>query len=842
MCNRAIFKKLFFHLKKSVSFFKNNRLARRLATSVILFSSLFTLIATAEQFYLEYSERMEVIENDFQSVETFQLVMMANSVWTYDEQQIQTQLDGLLQFPNMEYAAINIDGKTLWASGQKVSDNYVQNFYTLKYEHRGQLLTIGTLEIRANLNNMYNKIAEHLIMSLLNNGLKTFFVAIFILILFQTMVTRHLYNIAKYVEQVDLADPEQEPLNLGRSMDTDVENDALEWVVHSINSTRAKLVNSYEELRRSERRLNERTNRLELVNDELQYEIIERNKIEEKLRLTSIVFEHTSEAIVITDANSVIIDCNQAYTDVTGYSLQEVIGSKPNITSSGYHDGKFFGKMWLAINTTGSWSGEVWDRRKNGEIYPQWLSINAVLNDLGDVSQYVGVFTDITKRKETEHKLQELAFTDPLTGLANRQLFHDRLSQELKHAARKESRVALFFIDLDHFKKINDTLGHHVGDEILKEISHRLEENVRNNDTVSRLGGDEFTIIFSGLDSYNEIPKIADKIIKIIKEPIVLNDTEHVVGSSIGISLYPDDSQDAGILIRNADAAMYHAKELGRENFTFFSEEINQRNQHRRFMENSLRRAIGQDEFELFYQPQIDLSTGMMIGSEALVRWNDPHRGMIAPMDFIPIAEETGLILEIGDIVFRKACKQIRSWLDMGMTPTPVAINLSAIQFKDGKLIEMICSVLKEEELSPKWIELEITESAIMESADDAVMILEQLSSLGIKISIDDFGTGYSSLYYLKKFPVDKLKIDQEFIRGLPDNNNDVILTSAMIKLAHNLGIDVLAEGVETKEQTDFLNQHGCRFVQGYHFSKPVPVKDFEKMLLPPFVLEERHG
>jgi len=824
-------KNLFFRSEFYAALFNGNGLARRLATSVILFSSLFTLIITLEQVYMDYAENMDIIEGNFQTVETSQLALMANNVWSQDDQQIQIQLEGLLQFPDMEYAAVSFDDKTKWSRGQKVSDNILQRFHPLVYEHRGQLQTIGTLEISVSLDNVYSRIVGHLVVQLINNGLKTFFVALFMLLMFQIMITRHLYRITRYVDNVDFSDRKQKALDLGRNLNSHKELDALERVVRSINTTRAKLISSYENLRESEKRLTEKTSNLEGVNWALQHEVVERTRIEEQLRLTSAVFEHTSEAIIITDANSKIIDCNQAYTDVTRYSLQEIRGSNPNIASSGHHDEAFFQEMWQMINDTGSWRGEIWDRRKNGEIYPKWLSINAVLNDEGDVSQYVGVFTDITKQKETERRLEELAFTDPLTGLANRQLFHVRLHHELTHAARKERKLALFFIDLDQFKEVNDTLGHHIGDEILQEVARRLQENVRKNDTVSRLGGDEFTIILTDLDSYKEVSNIAHKIIDMIKEPIILQGVEHIMGSSIGISLYPDDSIDAELLIRNADVAMYHAKEKGRGNFQFFSEKINQRNQQRRLMVNSLRRAINEDEFELYYQPQIDLLTGKMIGSEALVRWNDPQSGMIQPMDFIPLAEETGLILEIGTWVFKQACKQLRHCFDTGGTPVRIAINLSAVQFRDGNLIEMISSALNHEKLAPEWIELEITESAIMENADDAVLILEQLSALGIRISIDDFGTGYSSLYYLKKLPVDKLKIDKAFIDGLPDNKNDVILTSAMIKLASNLAIDVLAEGVETKEQAAFLKQNGCRFVQGYYYSKPLPADEFVKIL-----------
>ena len=488
--------------------------------------------------------------------------------------------------------------------------------------------------------------------------------------------------------------------------------------------------------------------------------------------------------------------------------------------------------MWTSINESGSWTGEIWDRRKNGELYPQWLSVNAVINEYSKVSHYIGVFTDISHLKETEKKLENLAFIDVLTGLPNRHLFHDRLAHELAYARRNKSKVTLFFIDLDQFKRVNDTLGHFVGDELLQEVAQRLKLCVRENDTVSRLGGDEFTIILTDLFLLKPITDIANKIIDAISQPIILHDNELFVGASIGVSIYPDDGDNAQILIRNADAAMYHAKENGRGNCQFFSEEINQRNQERHLLEKNLRRAIKNEEFELYYQPQIDINSEKVIGAEALIRWNDPHRGLVSPLDFIPIAEENGMILEIGAWVFKQACQHLRRCLDSKNTVGRVAINLSAIQFRDEGLVDMIESVLKQEKIPSNLIELEITESAIMENADEAIKILERISALDICISIDDFGTGYSSLAYLKKFPVDKLKIDREFIKNLPENNDDIVLTTTMIKLANSLGIDVLAEGTETKQQIDFLKNHGCQYVQGYYYAKPMPEDEFFAYIL----------
>ncbi|MFK5892580.1 MAG: EAL domain-containing protein [Pseudomonadota bacterium] len=556
-------------------------------------------------------------------------------------------------------------------------------------------------------------------------------------------------------------------------------------------------------------------------------DVTARKQAEEQSALISTVYENTSEAIIITDADSHIINCNQAYTDITGYSLEEVKGKNPNITCSGQHDKEFYTDMWKSVKESGSWSGELWDQRKNGEVFPKWLSINAVLNRDAKPSHYVGVFTDITNQKAVERELETLAFKDTLTGLPNRQLFQERLDYEIKRAHRDNSQMALIFMDLDKFKLVNDSLGHHVGDELLQQVAQRLQASVRENDTIARLGGDEFTIILCSINSPSVAAAIAEKIIEAISLPFILHGHEIFVGASLGISLYPDDCHDKEFMLRNADAAMYHAKEKGRGNFQFFSEEINLRNQQRLLLEHKLRQAIKNKEFELYYQPQINIINNTVIGSEVLIRWNEPNKGLISPLDFIPIAEETGLILEIGAWVFQQACAQLRSCMDSGKTPVRVAINLSAVQFRDEGLFEMISSTIKQNNIATKWIELEVTESAVMENADEAIMILEKLSALGIRISIDDFGTGYSSLAYLKKFPVDKLKIDREFIRDLPNDDDDVVLTTTMINLANSLGIDVLAEGVETKEQIEFLRKHGCHYIQGYYYSKPLPYDEF---------------
>jgi len=448
------------------------------------------------------------------------------------------------------------------------------------------------------------------------------------------------------------------------------------------------------------------------------------------------------------------------------------------------------------------------------------------LNELDQQNQVLQ--TEVDKRIETEKKLEELAYKDVLTQLPNRQLFYDRLEIELIRAQRNnDGKLALLFIDLDDFKKVNDTVGHHIGDELLVEVALRIKACVRAQDTVARLGGDEFTIIISEIKSSKVASDIADKIIHEVSLPITLQGCKHFIGASIGISVYPEDSSNMDILVRDADAAMYHAKENGRGNYQFYSEKINDRNQKRRQLDEDLRRTVENEEFELYYQPQIDTFNNRLIGAEALIRWNHPKGHLVSPLDFIPIAEENGLIIDIGEWVFKQACHHVHKCQSLGKKTVPVAINLSAVQFAHDGLIDMIEMTLKHENVSSDLIELEITESAIMDNADKAIETINQLNQMGIRISIDDFGTGYSSLAYLKKFSVNKLKIDREFIKDLPQDKEDVVLTSTMIMLANKLELDVLAEGVETKEQVDFLLELGCNLVQGYYFSKPLPEDEF---------------
>ncbi len=556
-------------------------------------------------------------------------------------------------------------------------------------------------------------------------------------------------------------------------------------------------------------------------------DITERKRSEAQLRLAAQVFEQSGEGILITDAQLNIIMVNQAFTAITGYSEAEALGKTPRLLSSGRHEPEFFRVMWDDIRTQGRWQGEVWNRRKDGSLYPEQLSIIRVLDAQGEVIHYIGISSDITQHKEAQARIQRLAHFDPLTGLPNRALLNDRVNHDLSTAQRNQAPLAVLFVDLDHFKNVNDTLGHRVGDELLVAIAGRLKAVVRDVDTVSRQGGDEFILILpdTGADG---AAHVAGKLLEAVAQPCQIEGFDLTVTLSIGIALYPGDGEDFEALSRSADAAMYRAKHDGRNTYRFFTAEMQARSAHTLKMESALRRVLERNQLLLHFQPQLSLPDNRLIGVEALLRWQHPELGMIAPADFIPIAEESGQILPIGEWALRTAVQQMKAWMDAGLAPMTMAVNLSAVQFRHPQLPERVAQILDEMKLPPQYLELELTESVAMDDAPAAIAIMDLLHARGVRMSIDDFGTGYSSLSYLKRFKVHRLKIDQSFVHDIGEDPEDRAIVSAIISLAKSLGLHTIAEGVETEAQLAFLREQGCNEVQGYYFSKPMPADAFE--------------
>jgi diguanylate cyclase (GGDEF)-like protein/PAS domain S-box-containing protein len=559
---------------------------------------------------------------------------------------------------------------------------------------------------------------------------------------------------------------------------------------------------------------------------------VERSQANAALRLAAAVFASTREGVVITDPQPRIISINPAYTAITGYSEADVLDRNPNLMQSGRHDKTFFQAMWGSVLKTGHWQGEIWNRRKNGELFPQLLTISSVYDNEGLTSNYVGVMTDISQLKDTQARIEQLVHHDPLTGLPNRLLLQSRLAHALRAAERQRRGVAVLYIDLDRFKTVNESLGHPVGDELLCALTQRLQPGLRDEDTLGRLGGDEFLLILEGQQRPERAAGIAKDMIQRLEQSFALPSGHEVyIGASIGISLFPQDGASAAELIQHADVAMYQAKQAGRNTYSFYTPSLTREANAKLDLEARLRRAQSQDEFVLHYQPQVQINTGCVIGCEALLRWNSPEQGMISPASFIPLAEETGLIVPLGAWVLSQACAQAKMWHDAGLPDLVMSVNLSARQLRQPDIVASVAAALNGSGLPAEYLKLELTESMIMGQGEQAVALMQELKQLGVHLSIDDFGTGYSSLAYLKRFPIDELKIDQGFVRDIPDDSNDMEIAAAIIGMARGMHLTVIAEGVESEAQRAFLMQQGCHGFQGYLFSRPVPAAEFAQLL-----------
>lgn len=564
-------------------------------------------------------------------------------------------------------------------------------------------------------------------------------------------------------------------------------------------------------------------------------DITERKQADEELRIAATAFE-AQEGMIITDADNIILRVNCAFTTITGYSHDEVVGKNPRLLQSGRHDIQFYQTMWEHIHSTGSWEGELWNRRKNGEIYPQHLTITAVKGADNTISNYVSTLIDISTRKAAEIEIERLAFYDPLTALPNRRLLFNQLKQALIASARNGLDGALLFIDLDNFKNLNDTLGHNMGDLLLQQAAKRLTDCVREDDTVARLGGDEFIIILENLSKYDinaasQVEMISEKILATLNQPYQLNDIDYHSTASIGVTLFNNNQQSIEDLFKQADIAMYQSKAAGRNVVRFFNPEMQACITARVLLEADLRLALADHQFTLYYQLQTT-HHNQIIGAEVLIRWQHPQRGLVAPNDFITLAEETGLILPIGQWILETACAQIKRWESSSDTQhLQLAVNVSARQFQQADFVEQVCDILRRSAIRPELLKLELTESLILDDINDAIEKMNSLRKRGVRFSMDDFGTGYSSLSYLTQLPLDQLKIDQSFISNIGVKPTDAMIVQTIIGMANNLDIEVIAEGVETEAQRAFLEQHGCLLCQGYLFSRPLPIEQFTLLL-----------
>lgn len=566
------------------------------------------------------------------------------------------------------------------------------------------------------------------------------------------------------------------------------------------------------------------------------YSVIFRDTNKHKLsvkerQLADKVFECTSEGILVTDERGRIISINPAFQLVTGYSEEEILGKNPSILQSGVHDSTFYKDLWNSIKVKGHWKGEIWNKRKNGDLYPEWLTISTIKDELGNVTNFVGIFSDITDRKEAEEQLRRLAHFDSLTGVANRYSLNQHLHNLILTAEKYEQQLAVLFLDLDRFKHINDTLGHNYGDMLLKSVSGRLKSLVRNKDMIARLGGDEFVIALPNINHVKDSAYIAQRIIESLNKPFQLGKHEVFISTSIGISVYPFDGTTFEELLRNADKAMYVAKNNGKNQFEFYHSDMHRDESRQILLEKYMRKSLEKNEFFLVYHPQMDTKTKQINGVEALIRWNQEEIGIVSPGEFIPIAEETGLIIPISEWVIKQACEDLHSLHVNGFPHLTMSINISPLHFNQPDFVERLLSVVQETNIKDQSIELELTEGIVMPNAPETLQKLVKLKQRGIKLSIDDFGTGYSSLSYLNRFPIDILKIDQSFIRKLSDYKEDASIVKAIITMAHTLHLKVIAEGVETKKQLEFLEEQLCDSIQGFYITKPLPFVDLIKFL-----------
>ncbi len=552
---------------------------------------------------------------------------------------------------------------------------------------------------------------------------------------------------------------------------------------------------------------------------------------QDRLRLQSSALSAAANSIFITDNQGRITWVNAAFCRLSGYTAEELIGQTPRVLKSGKHDPQFYRHVWQTILAGDVWSGEVVERRKNDELFTVFQTITPLIDNDGVISHFIAVHEDITDRKNAEARIEHLAYHDPLTGLFNRAELHNRLEQAVQHAKRYSRSVALHFIDLDRFKVVNDTLGHPVGDLLLQAVAKRLEGCLRESDTAARVGGDEFAVLQTEVECLENAATLAGKIVAAFRDPFPVNGHDIHISPSIGISVFPTDSRSPDELLQNADMAMYLAKNEGRNNFQFFTCALNEQLRDRLALESDLHLALDRGEFVLYFQPQVSLGTGRLIGTEALIRWQHPTRGTLSPGLFIGIAEECGLIHGISRWVLDQACAQNAAWQAAGLARCRMAVNISSVNFRRGDLCQVVAESLTRSKLSPRYLELEVTETVLLEDEYIAGAI-PALKELGVTLSIDDFGTGYSSLNYLRRLPVEKLKIDQSFVRGLTTNQDDAIIARAIINLGHALGHTVIAEGVETEEQLAYLRQHGCDEGQGFLFGRPMPAAEFEALLV----------
>jgi diguanylate cyclase (GGDEF)-like protein/PAS domain S-box-containing protein len=774
--------------------FLKSILARRLIIAIILFSSALTLVNTLLQINGRYQQELADFHSTISQIDTTSLEPISRSVWLVDEQQIQTEINGLIQLNDINYVAVTDEqGVVKWSAGTSSVENRLHKRFPLIYQHRDRPLTIGYLLINGSLENIYERILHELLLILGGNAFETILVVLFVLYIFYQMMGRHILQLAKLAREASLTG---------------------EFPEFRLNRKK-RFLNREDELDQLTGAFNNMTSRLK--------------QREEELRILAEIAEQSPNSIVLTDNQGNILYVNSAFVEISGYTFSEVYGKRPSILSAKTTPIEIYQDLWGTILAGKIWSGELLNKRKNGEKYWERATIKPLRDKSGEIVNFLATKEDVTLRKEYEIELLFQANYDQLTRLPNRALVMDRLQQSLNASQRDDNVVATLMVDLDHFKNINDTLGHAVGDQVLIEVAERFKLCVREDDTVARLGGDEFLIIIPKIHNFHNAEIVAKKIIDTLVKPLIHDGKELFVSPSIGISVAVSGYSDAEIMLRDADAAMYRAKKSGRNRYAFFTQSMNDEAQTRMEMDGLLRKAISNDELELYYQPVIDSRNNAVVGSEALLRWHSQQLGAIAPNVFIPLAEESELINEIGTWVLRKASEQMMSG-DIDETLW-ISVNVSARQFRAANFIDTVKDALHTSGLAAGRLKIEITEGLLLSDNADVLAKFNELIELGVHIAIDDFGTGYSSLSYLKKFPVDTLKIDRAFIIDIANDGRSAALAISVIQMAVLMNMDVVVEGVELEVQLALLTQYNPVMIQGYLFSRPLPFAEFKRYL-----------
>lgn len=780
-------------------------LSIRLLAWILLFSSAFTLLASGIQIYSDYRQDLHKIQQRLDVIEAGYSSSLARSLWALDQKSLQTQMEGILSLPDIDHLRLRIEPDSELVMGQSPRDDVLSHSFDLVYRD-DEPFNLGRITITAGLERVYQDLRHRVGVIIATQFFTIFFISILILWIFRHLVTRHLTAMAGYTRDLSLKTLSR-PLKLERPDTPGNRRDELGLVTDAINEMRE--------------RLNE--------------DVARRERDAADILKFSQAIEQSPSSVLICDRQWHIEYANQKFSQLTGYTQDDIIGKHPSALVDQSMNSREAWHLWQAIRLqvkrVGVWQGEVNSVRRNGERYWEQLVVTPIKDSNSDTTGYLILGEDISIRKRYEQQLLRQANYDVLTGLPNRMLALDRLKLAIAQARRDETQVGVMFLDLDNFKHINDTLGHDAGDTLLIEASKRVSSCLRGTSTVARLGGDEFLVVLPGLSGPDAACQVADRILQTFSTPFMLGGQEVFVTTSIGIATFPQDSDNSGTLLQHADAAMYEAKHKGKSAYSRFTPEMTEVSHERLQMESYMRKAMELGEFELYFQPIIDTHSGKLVSAEALLRWNNPALGMVMPDRFIPLAEETGLIIPIGEWVIQEACKAARNWQTLTGNPIGVAVNVSPRQFRDPSFTDAVMRALDASGLSPELLELEITERLILDNSIETADILRKLDRSGIRLTVDDFGTGYSALSYLKSYPFDTLKIDKSFIQDVLTENDDASLVRAIITMAHSLSLKVVAEGVEAEAQTHFLKEEHCDYSQGYFYSTPLPEQDFIQWL-----------